>query len=196
MTTIDPESSDAGPEELDLTPRRLDDRPRGRKLGPIIVIALVVGVIGFALYQGLAGASLSLNDANDAVAERDDLGDRRFRLLGTPIAITSEDYIVDNNTAVLFTVACDGVTVDVVHRGNVAEAFQMGIPVVLEGSWADTATAGLTTFESGANDGYYFNSNRMLVKHDNDYRTDRIEEASSCGGDLVDAPAGVDAPAS
>ena len=189
MATIDPESPDVGPEELDLTPRRLDDRPRGRKLGPSIVIALVLGIIGFALFQGLAGASLSLNDANDAVADRDELGDRRFRLLGTPIAITSEDYIVDNNTAVLFTVACDGVTVDVVHRGNVAEAFQMGVPVVLEGSWAETASADLTSFESGANDGYYFNSNRMLVKHDNDYRTDRIEEASSCGGDLIDAPA-------
>lgn len=192
MDTVDPESPDARAldpaSEFDLTPRVLDDIPRGRRLGPMIVLSVVVAVIGFALFQGLSGATLSLNDANDAVAERADLGDRRFRLLGTPIAITDEDYTLDGNTVVLFSIACDGVAVDIAHRGNVAEAFQMGVPVVLEGNWAEAGAAGLSSFESGANDGFFFDSDRMLVKHDSDYRTDRIEQAASCGDATVDAP--------
>ena len=187
MTSYDPESADAA--ELDLTPESLDAIPvrRGRRKGPMLVIGFVVVVIGFALFQGLSGASLSLNDANDAVAERSELGDKRFRLLGTPISVTDDEYLLAGNTVVLFTVACDGIAVDVAHRGNVAEAFQMGVPVVLEGSWK-TSTELDRSFDRGANDGYYFDSDRMLVKHDNDYRTDRVEEAASCGDGAVDAP--------
>lgn len=174
-------------DELDLTPRKLDDVRRGRKVGPSLVLVVVLAVVGFALFQGLRGATLSLNQANEAVADRSDLGERRFRLLGSPIAVTEGDFVVDGSTAALFTVACDGIAVDVVHRGNVAESFQMGVPVVLEGRWV-ASDGSLTSFTRGANDGWHFDSDLMLVKHDNDYRTDRIEEAASCGDDLPDAP--------
>ena len=192
MVSIDPLSPDAGDDELDLTPRRRDDERRGRRLGPTLVLVAVATVIGFVLFQGLSGATLFLREANTAVAERDDLGERRFRLLGTPVAVTDERYEVAGDTAVRFSVACDGIAVDVIHRGNVAESFQLGVPVVLEGGWS--ATAGLgeppDAWVGGANDGWYFDSDRMLVKHDNEYRTDRIEEAASCGDDVADAPAG------
>jgi len=176
-------------DELDLTPRKLDEVRRGRRVGPTLILVVVLAVIGFALFQGLRGATLSLNEADAAVADRDELGDRRFRLLGSPIAMTDGEFVVDGNSAALFTVACDGIAVDVVHRGNVAESFQMGVPVVLEGKWA-ASDGSLTSFTRGANDGWHFDSDLMLVKHDNDYRTDRIEEAASCGDDQPDAPAG------
>ena len=106
MVQIDPESPDAGSDELDLTPRNIDAIPTGRRLGPSLVLAVVVGVIGFALFQGLSGATLSLNEANDAVADRDELGERRFRLLGSPIAITEGEAEIDGTRVILFTVAC------------------------------------------------------------------------------------------
>ncbi len=193
MVQLDPESVDAGPDDLDLTPRNIDSIRTGRRLGPSLVLLVVVGVIGFVLFQGLSGATLSLNEANDAVADRDELGERRFRLLGSPIAITEGEAEIDGTRVTLFTVACDGVAVDVAHRGDAAESFQMGVPVVLEGRWhsPDDAVGGLPFVEwtDGANDGWFFDSDEMLVKHDNDYRTDRIEQAASCGTDAIDAPA-------
>ncbi len=179
-------------DQLDLTPRVRDSRRRGGRFGPAVVIAVVVAVIGFVLFQGLSGATLFLREANVAVAERDDLGERRFRLLGSPVAMTDEQYEFRGSTAVRFSIACDGEAVDIIHRGNVAESFQLGVPVVLEGRWRDTGslTSTPSAWLDGANDGWYFESDRMLVKHDNEYRTDRIEEASSCGTDAVDAPAG------
>lgn len=190
MVTLDPASPDAGDDELDLTPRPRPDERRGGRVGPALVLVAVAAVIGFVLFQGLSGATLFLREANTAVAERDDLGERRFRLLGTPVAVTDERFEVAGDTAVRFSVACDGIAVDVVHRGNVAESFQLGVPVVLEGRWSETGGLGpsVDAWEGGANDGWYFASDRMLVKHDNEYRTDRIEEAASCGDDIADAP--------
>lgn len=192
MVSTDPESPDAGATHLDLTPRPRDDDRRGRRLGPALVLVVVAGVIGFVLFQGLSGATLFLREADAAVAERDDLGERRFRLLGTPLAVTEERYEFEGDTAVRFSVACDGIAVDVIHRGNVAESFQMGVPVVLEGRWSETADLRQPpeSWAAGANDGWFFESDRMLVKHDNEYRTDRIEEAASCGDAEADAPAG------
>ena len=86
-----------------------------------------------------------------------------------------------------FSIACDGIAVDIAHVGNVAESFQLGVPVVLEGSWQDAATIN-EPWVQGANDGFYFESDRMLVKHDNEYREDRIEEAAACGEDIPDSP--------
>lgn len=173
--------------ELDLTPQPRDAVKRGSKRGPTIILALVLIVVGFVLFQGLSGATLFLREADAAVTERDELEQRRFRLLGSPIAISDEQYDFNGGTAVRFSIACDGTAVDIVHRGNVAESFQLGVPVVLEGRWADSAAIGEPWLE-GANDGYYFESDRMLVKHDNEYREDRIEEAASCGDDDPDAP--------
>lgn len=174
-------------DELDLTPRVRDDEKRGSRLLPSVVIAAVLCVIGFVLFQGLSGATLFVRTADTAVAERDDLANRRFRLTGSPIAVSDDDFELGSNTAVRFSIACDGTAVDVIHVGNVAESFQLGVPVVLEGQWTDGTGLGVT-WEEGANDGFYFESDRMLVEHDNEYREDRVEEAASCGGDAPDAP--------
>lgn len=174
-------------DELDLSPKPRDAQRRGSKRGPTIVLVAVLLVVGFVLFQGLSGATLFLREANAAVEERDELAQRRFRLLGSPISITDEQFEFGGETAVRFSIACDGTAVDIIHRGNVAEAFQMGVPVVLEGRWEHT-DAIASPWVDGANDGFYFESDRMLVKHDSEYRTDRIEEAASCGSDASDAP--------
>lgn len=182
---LDPESPDA--EELDLTPRVRDNEKRGSRTLPTVVLVAVLLVVGFVLIQGLSGATLSIQTADTAVAGRDDTGDRRFRITGSPIAVTEEDFEIDGQTAVRFSIACDGAVVDVIHHGNVAEAFQTGVPVVLEGRWDDSV--GISgDWDSGANDGFYFTSDRMLVEHDNEYREDRVDEIAACGNaDIADA---------
>ena len=36
-------------------------------------------------------------------------------------------------------------------------------------------------FPNGANDGWWFSTNRILVKHDNDYREERLDDAEERG---------------
>ena len=179
------DSSDA--DELDLTPQNRDAVKRGSKVGPAVILVVLLAGIGALLFQGLSGASLFIREADTAVADRTEVADRRFELLGSPIAITDDEFSLDGATAVRFSIACDGTAVDIIHRGNVAESFQLGVPVVLEGNWETSAAIG-QPWAQGANDGFYFESDRMLVRHDNEYREDRIEEASSCGEDLPDSP--------
>ena len=181
------DSIDAEELDLDLTPKNRDEIKRGSKVLPSIILVALFGGIGVLLFQGLSGASLFIREADTAVAERAELEDRRFQLLGSPIAITDDEFDLNGNTVVRFSIACDGIAVDVAHVGNVAESFQLGVPVVLEGNWEDATAVGEPWLQ-GANDGFYFESDRMLVKHDNEYREDRIEEAASCGEDLPDSP--------
>ena len=60
-------------DDLDLTPMPRDAQRRGSRRGPTIVLAVVLAVVGFVLFQGLSGATLFLRQADAAVEERDDL---------------------------------------------------------------------------------------------------------------------------
>ncbi len=160
---------------MELTPRRLDDeaaddagagsdgrgggrpRPRGgrRRWLPMLVIGVVLVAIGLFVYRGLSDAALYFRNADEAVAERDTLGDRRFRLQGTVV-----DDPVRSAGTVDFQVTYNGVTVDVEHQGDPPELFRPGIPVVLEGHWA----------------GQVFDSDRILIKHDEEYQSKKQYE--------------------
>lgn len=117
--------------------------------GVIVVVLLVVGVL---VYKGLSDAALYFRPADQAVAEKDDLGTRRFRLQG---AVVAEPVEVDGG--IEFQVVHNDVTVDVHHVGAPPDMFAVDIPVVLEGSWD----------ESGA----FFASDHILVKHDETYES-------------------------
>ncbi len=150
--------------ELDLTPRTA--KPRGRRgLIASLVLVAVVGALAFVAIKALGEASLFFLNADEAVAQREDLGTDRFRLQGTVV-----DGTVDETAdGVAFEVEYNDVTVDVVHEGDPPELFQPDIPVVLEGNWA----------------GEVFASDRILVKHSSEYEAenpDRIDDADQ-GGD-------------
>ena len=70
-----------------------------------------------------------------------------------------------------FSVSFGGAAVDIVHFGDPADLFQADVPVVLDGQWiqGDPGVGGRTPI---ADDGWYFASDRMRVKHDNDYIND------------------------
>jgi cytochrome c-type biogenesis protein CcmE len=170
---------------VELTPRRLDDddvtvegddgappsrpRARGRRRWlPLVVLAVVVVGLGGLMLKGLSDATLYFRNADEAVAQRDDLGTSRFRLQGTVVG----DPEIDGDH-VTFDVAYNGVDVAVSHSGAPPEMFRPGIPVVLEGHWRDGAAV--------------FDSDEMLVKHDESYESkddyeQRIDDAEEGGG--------------
>jgi cytochrome c-type biogenesis protein CcmE len=162
-----PDDRDLDDGGLDLTPRAdatavAAARPR-RRWAPLLVIGVLVVVVGAILIQA-RGASLYFKNADEAVAERDELGDTRFRLQGTVVGKVGED-----GTATVFTVQYNEVNVKVRHTGSEPALFESGIPVVAEGAWNEAGTE--------------FDSDRLLVKHDEDYEDYDEENPERLDGD-------------
>jgi cytochrome c-type biogenesis protein CcmE len=110
---------------------------------------VVLGALGFLVVRGLGNATLYFRTADEAVAQRAHLGDRRFRIEGNvvPGSVQSVGNGVD------FSIESKGVTVPVAHQGDPPELFKPGLPVVLEGQ-----------FKGGV-----FASDRIMVKHSETY---------------------------
>ena len=162
---------------MELTPRTAPDpsdptpAARGRSLWAYGILAVVLVAVGVVAYQGLTSASLYFYNADEAVAERDTLGDKRIRVQGTV-----QEGVETTAEGVTFTIAFNGVEVPVIHDGDPPELFEPGIPVVLEGHWATDAEP--------------FLSDEILVKHDEQYEADngdRIADAED--GQSGDTPA-------
>jgi cytochrome c-type biogenesis protein CcmE len=148
----------------------------------MLVTLLVAAAIVAVLVVTLGDATLVFHEVDAAVDQRDDLGDDRFRVVGTPLPGLVET-VVDGETAVVFTLCSGGVFADVVHVGDPAELFQPGVPVVLQGVWSVGDAAELDGLTAPAADGWHLRTDHMVVKHDNDYRTDesRTADVDGCG---------------
>ncbi len=144
----------APPAERGLGAGRSFDRSRLR-LG--IVVAVVCGALAFLVLQGLGNATTYFRNADEALAQRSDLGQRRFRLQGTvaPGSVRATD------DEVAFRVEYHCQAVNVRHRGDPPELFADGIPVVLEGAFV----AGTDTYAS----------DRIFVRHTSEYRTEEAD---------------------
>ncbi len=173
---------DKGEAGIDLTPRKNIRPSFPRWIPGLVLLAVALTIVGLVWF--LATNSQSFLEADQAVAEREELGQKRFQLLGSPISNAGPDqtFIIGENEYTLFTIAFDGVFVDVVSRGTPPDLFDQGVPVVLEGRW-ENGPIPVTeyVFPNGANDGWWFSADRILVKHDNDYRKDRIDDAENRG---------------
>jgi cytochrome c-type biogenesis protein CcmE len=151
---------------VELTPRTAPPPsdptpPRRRSLWAYGILAVVLIAVGVVAYQGLTSASLYFYNADEAVDQRDTLGDKRIRIQGTV-----QDDVATTTNGVTFTISFNGVDVPVVHDGDPPQLFEPGIPVVLEGRWATDAEP--------------FLSDEILVKHDEQYEEDngdRIADA-------------------
>lgn len=157
---------------MELTPRTGPAAPQAaaprRRRNPAVygVLVVVLLALGVVVWQGLTSASLYFHNADEAVAKREELGDKRFRLQGTVLG----DSIVRTDDGVEFTVAYNGVRVDVRHQGDPPELFQPGIPVVLEGRWSQTEDV--------------YESDAIKVKHSESYEADhgdRLDQAETGG---------------
>lgn len=122
---------------------------------------VVLAALGFLVFQGLGNATLYFRTADEAVAQRQQLGDRRFRIEGDVV----EGSVRQVGNDVSFTLVKNSVEVPVQHKGDPPELFRPGIPVVLEGRFQ----------------GDHFSSDRILVKHSETYvaeNPDRVKTTS------------------
>jgi cytochrome c-type biogenesis protein CcmE len=160
--------SQLAPPQIPVPPAPRARGPRARtSLGSrarlLVAIVAVVGAIGYLLYEGLGNAAVYFRTADQAVAQKANLGGRRFRIEGTVQA-----GLHNQADAVDFSISENGVTVPVVHTGPQPQLFKPGVPVVLEGHWS-------------AN-GSFFASDTILVKHDENYKSshsDRLKQAGA-----------------
>ncbi|MEN3271477.1 MAG: cytochrome c-type biosis protein CcmE [Actinomycetota bacterium] len=118
----------------------------------IVVLALVLGACAFLLVKGLGDATVFFKNADEvsSASQRASLGTKRFRLQGT-VEEKSED-----STGVDFVVEYHCAKVRVHHVGDPPELFKVGIPVVLEGSFAKGSDV--------------YESDKIFVKHTSEYR--------------------------
>lgn len=122
--------------------------------GGIVLVAL-----GFLVVQGLGNATLYFRNADEAVAQRQSLGDRRFRIQGAVV----DGSVQQRGNDVTFRITSNRVEVPVQHRGDPPELFKPGIPVVLEGRFQ----------------GEHFASDRILVKHSETYVAEHPERVTT-----------------
>lgn len=132
----------------------IDTRRRLWLAGFVVVVAL-----GFLVFQGLGNATLYFRTADEAVAQREQLGDRRFRIEGDVV----DGSVRQVGNDVSFTLIKNDVQVPVQHKGDPPELFRPGIPVVLEGRFQ----------------GDHFSSDRILVKHSETYVAENPERVTT-----------------
>jgi cytochrome c-type biogenesis protein CcmE len=120
---------------------------------------VIVAALGFLVFQGLGNATLYFRTADEAVAQRDSLGAKRFRIQGTVVPGT----VRQAGNEVAFTIESKGVTVPVLHQGDPPELFKPGIPVVLEGRFQ----------------GNDFASDRIMVKHSETYTAEHPDRVTT-----------------
>lgn len=122
-----------------------------RKVRARYVVAALVcaGAIAWMLVGGLAKNLVYLKPVSEAVAERPELGTKRFRMGGTVVP----GSVSETGSGVRFAVVEGGTTAEVDHSGDPPDLFEECAPVVVEGRW----------------DGAVFRSDRLLIKHGEEY---------------------------
>jgi cytochrome c-type biogenesis protein CcmE len=140
---------DAG---IDLTPRDVTPRRRRGRRGTwgIVVGVLVLAAVGIVLWNGLTQATVFFYNVDQAVAKRDEIGTKDFRMQGNVI----KGSVHRHQGGLDFQLTYNGKTVPVSYTGEPSELFGPAIPVVLEGHFVGNES---------------FASDSMLIRHDNNY---------------------------
>ena len=102
----------------------------GSRRRQLVAGLIVAAALGGLLYEGLTNATVYFKTADQAVAEKAQLGTRTFRIEGT---VMDDVHQVGPDTE--FSIYANQVTVDIVAQQQPPQLFQPDIPVVLEGHW-------------------------------------------------------------
>jgi cytochrome c-type biogenesis protein CcmE len=139
-----------GPSPVGLLPVLFAPRRR-RSLGTrrqrVLAGVIIVGALCFLLFRGLTNAMGYYLTANQAVAQRAQLGQSDFRIQGTVLPGLREV-----GTKLDFSITSSHVNVNVVSSGSPPQLFRVGMPVVLDGHWqGDTFSSFQIMVQHGSN---------------------------------------------
>jgi cytochrome c-type biogenesis protein CcmE len=153
---------------MELTPRTSEaPRRRRRRLPTFLVLGALVLLSGFVVVKALGSASTFYRNVDEAVAQKQDIGVKRFRLQGTVVPCTIER----TGDGVAFTITYNGAEIGVHHVGDPPEMFKENEAVLLEGHF-------------DADGSETFDSNLMIVKHSEVYKakeSERLAQADQGG---------------
>jgi cytochrome c-type biogenesis protein CcmE len=152
VTTVDEPGTGVAP-TVDTVP----SRRRGRYLFAVgACVAAVVAIVVLAVV--LSNNVVYFRTVSEAVAERADAGQDRFRIAGAVVTGSIEE----RRDGVRFELTDGDQTVTVVHSGGQPSLFKDGAPVVAEGRWGRGADAP-------------FRSDRLLIRHGSDYEPPKVD---------------------
>jgi cytochrome c-type biogenesis protein CcmE len=114
-------------------------------------IGLVVILLGFLLFN-LQDSLVFFRTPTEVVQEAEPDAESRMRLGGQVVP----GSVAETDSGVSFEVSDGANSILVNHSGAPQQLFQEGIGVVVEGTW----------------DGDHFTSDEMMIKHDEQYRTE------------------------
>lgn len=121
-------------------------------------IGIIVVALGFMLVTSLGENLVYYQTPTEAVDDRADFPDgERFRLGG----LVAEGSVVATTEGVSFIVTDGDQSINVAHTGAPPQLFQEDIGVVVEGAWA----------------GDRFESDTLIINHDEEYRYEDNEGA-------------------
>ncbi|HET9059416.1 MAG TPA: cytochrome c maturation protein CcmE [Acidimicrobiales bacterium] len=115
----------------------------------IVAGSVVVVALGLLTFKGLTDALDYYIPANQAVAQRAQLGTKDFRIQGDVM----DDVRTVAGGLLRFDITSHGAVVDVVSTGSPSSLFKPGMPVVLAGHWQ----------------GDVFSSYQIMVQHGSSY---------------------------
>ena len=177
----DPTDQTNQPDDDSRLAPRVPPAARRRRRNPFApaALGLIVVALGFVVVNGLGDATLFFRNADEAVAQRADLADRRFRVQG----LVDGSTITATERGVDFVITYNGARVTIAHVGDPPDLFQPGIPVVLEGRWQQVGqTDDAAPAEAlPTDDGWFFASDRFLVKHTEVYAEEHPERTDEYG---------------
>jgi cytochrome c-type biogenesis protein CcmE len=130
-------------------------RARTRAIVALVVCGIAIAAV-IVLAFVLSDNVVYFRTVSEAVSRRDADGDHRFRMAGEVVAGSVEE----TSEGVRFRITDGNDTVTVVHKGDPPDLFKEGAPVVCEGHWAT---------------GEQFDSDRILIKHGNDYKPPDVD---------------------
>jgi cytochrome c-type biogenesis protein CcmE len=121
-------------------------------------VAAVVAIVVLAVV--LSENVVYFRTVSEAVEQRRAQGDTRFRMAGKVVPGT----VKETAAGVRFEVTDGKATAQVLHHGDPPDLFKAGAPIVCEGHWGRSAV---------------FDSDRILIRHGNDYKPPKVDVGSS-----------------
>ena len=128
-------------------------------IGCCLAAVVAIVVLAFVLSENV----VYFRTVSEAVRDRSSQGDARFRLAGQVVKGT----VKDTRDGVHFELTDGKATAEVVHRGDIPQLFKENVPVVCEGHWGK---------------GKAFDSDRILIRHGNDYTPPKVDTSKATKG--------------